>query len=125
MPEEHIAPVVLRPAELLADQPGQGPIWSHTTEQLNVNLLQFRQGQGAAAHINNEVDVLGVVVTGEALLTIGDQEHRVGPGDTFVIPRGAQRSITALSPSFSYLSCHRRRPGLMPTFPVARGGHPE
>jgi mannose-6-phosphate isomerase-like protein (cupin superfamily) len=108
---------VIIPAALLQMATVQGPIWSHTTEDLNINLLRFKAGEGIELHINTEVDVVGVVVEGTGQLIIGSDLQTVGLGHIFIIPRGVPRAIRAMSSIFAYISCHRRRAGLMPHFP--------
>jgi mannose-6-phosphate isomerase-like protein (cupin superfamily) len=92
-----------------------GAIWSLVSTDLNLNVLHFGDGDGVAAHINNEVDVLGLVIAGEGVLDLDGRQERLQPGLLFFIPKGARRSITSRSSDFTYLSCHRRRAGLMPT----------
>src|SRR4051794_26568935 len=73
---------------LLAAASHDGPIWSSSGEQLNVNLIRLSRGAGIEAHINAELDVTIVVVQGEGLLTLDREERRVQAGDIVVIPRG-------------------------------------
>ena len=109
---------VIAAAELLQTANVQGAIWSHTTDDLNINLLRFTAGDGVDLHINSEVDVLGVVIEGVGQVLNGNTVQTVERGDSFIIPRGTPRAIRAVSPSFAYVSCHRRRAGLMPQFPT-------
>jgi quercetin dioxygenase-like cupin family protein len=92
-----------------------GAVWSLASKDLNLNLLHFRSGDGVAAHINNEVDVIGLVIAGEGTLDLDGRQERLQPGRLFFVPSGARRAIISRSSDFSYLSCHRRRAGLMPT----------
>ena len=92
-----------------------GAIWSLVSTDLNLNLLHFEEGDGVAAHINNEVDVIGLVIAGEGTLDLDGRQEHVQPGQLFFVPKGVRRAITARSSDFAYLSCHRRRAGLMPT----------
>ena len=108
---------VITPAALLEMATVQGPIWSHTTEDFNINLLRFKAGEGIDLHVNPEVDVIGVVVEGAGQRIIGSDIQTVELGHIFIIPRGAPRAIRALRAIFAYVSCHRRRAGLMPQFP--------
>jgi quercetin dioxygenase-like cupin family protein len=110
-------PPVLALPSVVAQATHDGPIWSYTSEQLNLNLLRFHQGDGIPRHCNSELDVAILVITGEGLIVIDGAEVRVAPGSALVIPRGAERSITALSSEFAYLTCHQRRAGLQPTLP--------
>jgi len=92
-----------------------GPVWSWSSDELNINLLRFDHGDGVAAHVNREVDVLGVVVAGEGVLIMDGVSYPLRPGMAFCIPKGVERALHSAGGPFSYLSCHRRRPtGLMP-----------
>ena len=95
--------------------PGRGPIWTQQTEDLNVNLLRFRRGEGVDEHVNNEVDVLLVGVDGTGDIVINGNGCTLAAGQLVIIPKGAVRSIRATAEFFSYLTCHRRRAGLMPS----------
>ncbi len=92
-----------------------GAIWSLVSTDLNLNLLHFGDGDGVAAHINNEVDIIGLVIAGEGTIELDGRQERLRPGRLFFVPKGARRAITSRSSDFMYLSCHRRRAGLMPT----------
>ncbi|HEV7127171.1 MAG TPA: cupin domain-containing protein [Ktedonobacterales bacterium] len=97
-----------------------GPAWSLSSADLNLNLLRFSAGDGVAAHVNAEVDVIGVVVAGEGVLVLDDREEPLYTGALFFIPKGARRALRAVGGDLAYLSAHRRRAGLMPT---PRGTH--
>jgi quercetin dioxygenase-like cupin family protein len=99
---------------LLAGAAHDGPIWSLNSEQLNINLLRFGAGEGIPPHTNGEVDVLIVIVEGEGQLMLDDEERPIRAGEAVLIPRGARRAISCVSGVLAYLSCHRRRSGLMP-----------
>jgi mannose-6-phosphate isomerase-like protein (cupin superfamily) len=88
--------------------------WSTRSADLNVNLLHFRAGDGVAAHVNTEVDVLLVGVSGEGEVLVGEAIYPLGVGRVVLIPKALERSIRATSDHLSYLSCHRARRGLMP-----------
>ena len=92
-----------------------GPQWGHESEDLNVTLLSWPRGHTIAEHLNSEVDVVIVAVWGEAEITVDDELHRLATGTALLIPKGARRAVSAIS-DFSYLSIHRRRRGLMPSF---------
>lgn len=92
-----------------------GAVWSLASADLNLNLLHFSAGDGVETHSNREVDVVGLVIAGEGILELDDRQERLRPGLLFFIPKGARRAIRSASADFAYLSCHRRRAGLMPT----------
>jgi quercetin dioxygenase-like cupin family protein len=107
-------PEIIALAERLAATPGPGPVWTHTSADLNVNLLSFREEQGVPPHINDEVDVLVIGVAGAGLVEVDGRAHRLAAGDLLMIPKGARRSLRSAGGPFAYLTCHRRRGGLMP-----------
>ncbi|HZU11638.1 MAG TPA: cupin domain-containing protein [Chloroflexota bacterium] len=110
MPAEYVFPL----AEILETTNAQGAVWSHEGRDLDVNLVFFRGVEGVETHVNDEVDVLGVVLEGEGVLTVDGTETRIHGGEAFYIPRGARRSIRAAGWQVAYLSCHPRRRGLRP-----------
>lgn len=94
--------------------------WSTRSLDLNVNLLHWAAGRGVAAHINTEVDVLLVGVAGEGEVLVDGERYPLRPGRVVLVPKGRERATLATSEHFSYLSCHRARPGLMPAARVPR-----
>ena len=104
----------------LLDQMGaQHLLGSLASSDLNVNLVTFTGEDGIEEHTNNEVDVLVVAMHGTGVLTIDGEETRLETGHAVIIPKGSARSIRANGERFAYLTCHRRRQGLMPK-PFAR-----
>ncbi len=93
----------------------QGAVWSLGSTDLNLNLIHFVAGDGVAAHVNAELDVVGVVISGEGTLEVDGAQHELRPGMLFFMPKGARRAISARTDDFAYLTCHRRRAGLMPS----------
>jgi quercetin dioxygenase-like cupin family protein len=98
-----------------------GALWSLVTADLNLNLVHFASGDGVAEHINAEVDVVYVVVAGCGSLSVQGVGHAVRAGMLALVPRGARRAIESASDDFAYLTCHRRRAGLMPRRAEPRG----
>jgi quercetin dioxygenase-like cupin family protein len=92
-----------------------GPAWTRRSDDLDVNLLVFGAGDGVAEHRNDEVDVLLVGIMGKGTVTIDGQSHQLEVGQVILIPKGARRGTRAVGERFSYLTCHRRRPGLQLT----------
>jgi quercetin dioxygenase-like cupin family protein len=90
-------------------------VWTHVGDDLNINVVHWPAGGGVAEHVNHEVEVLIVGVVGQGQVTISGQLYAIGPSVLVVIPKGTPRSIQSRSPSFAYLSIHRRRAGLWPT----------
>lgn len=107
-----------------AEDSAEAVPWSTRSADLNVNLLHFRAGDGVAPHVNAEVDVLLVGVAGEGEVLVGAEIYPLRRGRVVLVPKGLERSTRARSEHFSYLSCHRARPGLMPAPRLPReGGH--
>jgi quercetin dioxygenase-like cupin family protein len=92
-----------------------GPIWSVNSEQLNVNLVRLPTGDGIAPHRNSEVDVVLVIFEGSGELIVDGVPYPLFPGRSVVVPRGATRAMRCTAGPLVYLTCHRRRPGLMPS----------
>ena len=93
----------------------RGPLWTHQSADLNVNLVALDAGQSLAESVNAEVDVLLVGVAGEGVVTVDGQPLRLAAGRALVIPKGARRALASAGGRFAYLTCHRRRAGLWPT----------
>lgn len=102
-----------------------GPAWSLATGDLNLNLVRLPPGDEIPGHINAEVDVVYLVVAGSGNIALGAAgaevdagarvtEHAMAPGGLFVVPKGLHRAIRASEQGMVYLTCHRRRAGLMP-----------
>lgn len=102
-------------AALARERTERGPLWTHASADLNVNLVALHAGQRLAESVNAEVDVLLVGVAGAGVVAVDDQRLRLGAGEALVIPKGARRAIEAPGERFVYLTCHRRRAGLWPT----------
>src|SRR5215213_10161988 len=87
-----------------------GVIWTlEGSADLNANLVRFETAGGVQEHLNDEVDVLIVGVSGTGTVHVDGKEYPVSNGTLVFIPRGAQRSTRAASEDFAYLSVHRRR----------------
>ena len=101
-------------AAALRQASGDGPIWSVNSEQLNVNLIRLPTGDGVAEHVNTEVDVVLVIFEGSGEIAVDGASYPLGPGLALVLPRGARRAMRCIAGPLVYLTCHRRRAGLMP-----------
>ena len=88
----------------------EGVVWAlEGSKDLNANLVLFGAGGGVGEHVNDEVDVLIVGVSGSGSVRIEGEEHPVSNGVVVFVPRGARRYTRATSEGFAYLSVHRRR----------------
>lgn len=101
-------------AKLARSAPGRKPVWSHQSADLNLNLVSCTAGQGIRSHVNAEVDVVLIGIDGSGSIEIDGHVHAIGPGQIVIIPKGSRRAMHADSDRFAYLTCHRRRAGLMP-----------
>ena len=97
-----------------AERGGVGALWSLVTPELNLNVVRFAAGDGVAEHTNNEVDVVAVVLNGTGTVAIDGREEHVAAGSLCYMPKGSRRTIRAGEGELVYLTCHRRRMGLMP-----------
>lgn len=98
-----------------AREPGRyGTIFAFESADLDFNLVYFDNGEGVPPHVNDEVEVAGVVLRGEGVLTLDGVEYRLRLGHFFFIPKGSARGLRSTHADFVYLSFHRRRPALMP-----------
>jgi quercetin dioxygenase-like cupin family protein len=87
-----------------------GVIWTlRESSDLNANLVRFEAGGGVGEHINDEVDVIFVGVSGTGSVLTNGEKHRLSAGTLLLVRKGARRSTLALSEGFSYLTIHRRR----------------
>ena len=97
--------------EIAASAAGQtGVVWTlEGSIEFNANLVRFEAGGGVGEHVNDEVDVIVVGVSGSGSVKVDGEEHPVSNGTMILVPRGARRSTRATSGDFAYLSVHRRR----------------
>ena len=99
-----------------------GPVWSRQSEDLSLNLVVFAAGDGVAEHVNAEVDVLLVGVAGEGVVEVDGRAMLLRTGHAILVPKGARRATLAAGDRFAYLTCHRRRGGLLPSLGRRGGG---
>src|SRR5262245_11138267 len=111
LPPENVIDI----AASLRQTSNDGPIWSMNSEQLNVNLLRLPTGDGIAEHVNNEVDVVLVIFEGSGDLTVDGVTYPLSPGRVLLVPRESTRTMRCTAGPLIYLTCHRRRAGLMPS----------
>ncbi len=105
------AEVVLHPREALATAgEREGVVWTlEGSNDLNTNLVRFGAGRGVGEHVNDEVDVVFVGVSGAGDVIVDGQEHTLDAGKLVFVPKGARRSTRGTSEDFAYLTVHGRR----------------
>jgi mannose-6-phosphate isomerase-like protein (cupin superfamily) len=94
---------------VLAAATSNGPQWSDECEDLDITLLFWREGDHIAEHVNSEVDVVLIGLTGQGIVKVAGQEQVLTPGTLLIIPKGVPRSVTAGVGGFGQLNIHKRR----------------
>jgi quercetin dioxygenase-like cupin family protein len=96
--------------EIGGENCGPGVVWTlEEGDELNANLVRFPAGEGVGEHVNNEVDVLVLGVSGTGTVRVEEDEYALTNGTLVFVPRGATRSTRGDSDDFAYLTVHRRR----------------
>ncbi|TCM36189.1 hypothetical protein [Kribbella sp. VKM Ac-2568] len=101
--------------ELVEDpRVSRGARWtlSEPGRQLDANLIHLRPGQRVDTHTEPDLDVLLVTVAGAGTVGTPDGLRSLAEGNLVWLPHGSTRNITAGVDGLSYLTVHRRRPGL-------------
>ncbi|HEY3561758.1 MAG TPA: hypothetical protein VGL05_30040 [Kribbella sp.] len=100
----------------LAEDPaaGSGARWklAEPGRQLDANLVHLPAGRRIEQHVEPELDVVLVVVAGDGTFGTADGPQQVAAGNLVWLPHGSARDLTAGADGLSYLTVHRRRPGL-------------
>ncbi|MEQ1822170.1 MAG: cupin domain-containing protein [Fimbriimonadaceae bacterium] len=89
-------------------------IWSIETEDLDVTLLSWDDCGGVAPHVNSEVDVVMIVLSGSGLVKVGDEQQNLDAGAIIVIPKSLKREVHCTSKRLTYLNVHKRRRKMQP-----------
>ena len=114
-PEQPTVRVLADLHELVDDSPvPSGARWTlaEPGRQLDANLIHLPPGQRVDTHTEPDLDVVLVVVAGGGIAGTPDGEQRLADGNIVWLPYGSTRNITAGDSGLSYLTIHRRRPGL-------------
>ncbi|GAA2939571.1 MULTISPECIES: hypothetical protein [Streptomycetaceae] len=103
--------------DLLASAaPGErGALW-HLAEQgreLDANVVHLPPNAGVGEHQEDLLDVLLVVLAGGGSLRTGGDTLDLAPTMVTWLPRTSRRALEAGPEGLTYLTVHRRRPGLM------------
>jgi quercetin dioxygenase-like cupin family protein len=97
------------------EQQRAGVIASLVGTDLNVNLVRLAPDDYLDAHVNTEVDVLLVGIGGAGIVELDSGTEPLDATGVVYVPKNTRRGIRAGSQGVTYLTCHRRRGGLMPT----------
>ncbi|MET9717282.1 hypothetical protein ABZZ46_17985 [Streptomyces rochei] len=95
------------------DAPG-GALWrlAEAGRQLDANVVRVPPGGRVGTHTEPDLDVLLLVLDGEAALVRADGERPLRAGALTWLPHGSARGIAAGPNGMTYLTVHRRRPGM-------------
>jgi quercetin dioxygenase-like cupin family protein len=86
-----------------------GVVWSAPPADLNANVVVLPADTYIDEHVQDEVDVLFVILSGEGEITVDDVAHAVTGQQLLLIPRNARRSVRASRWGLVYLTVHRAR----------------
>lgn len=91
-----------------------GAVWrlAESGRQLDANLVRLPPDERVALHVEPDLDVLLLVVTGAGALATDEGERQVDAGALVWLPHGARRGVAAGPDGLVYLTVHRRRPGM-------------
>lgn len=113
-------------ALLDAASDGSGVLWklAEAGRQLDANVVHLPADTRVGTHTEPDLDVLLLVLSGDGVLGggVGDPPQKLAAGTLMWLPRGSTRSITAGPDALSYLTVHRRRPGMQIRPAPARDG---
>jgi len=91
-----------------------GAVWRLTEpgRQLDANIVRMPSGQRVETHAEPDLDVLLLVVAGDGTLVAPDGPCSLVEGSLVWLPHGSTRGLVAGRRGMSYLTVHRRRPGM-------------
>jgi quercetin dioxygenase-like cupin family protein len=91
-----------------------GAVWrlSEPGRQIDANIVRIPSEQRVDTHAEPDLDVLLLVVAGDGTLITPEGPHPLGEGSLAWLPHGSTRALEAGPRGMSYLTVHRRRPGM-------------
>ncbi|MFD8522689.1 hypothetical protein ACFV2D_22145 [Streptomyces capillispiralis] len=94
--------------------PSAGALWrlAEPGRQLDANVVHLPAGQRVDTHREPDLDVLLLVLGDTGILTGADGPHSLPAGTLTWLPHGSTRSLAAGPEGMTYLTVHRRRPGM-------------
>ena len=110
-----VVPRILGDARAITASPASGgALWklAESGRQIDANVIHLPGGQRVDAHAEPDLDVLLLVLAGDGVLGAGDQTLDLTSGTILWLPHGSSRSLAAGDNGMSYLTVHRRRPGM-------------
>lgn len=115
MPELAAVRILANLQELIDDPSAAGGArWTlaEPGRQLDANLVHLPPQQRIDTHTEPDLDVLVVVVAGAGLVSTPAGQQSIAEGNVVWLAHGSTRAITAGDDGLSYLTVHRRRPGM-------------
>ncbi|MFF9350923.1 hypothetical protein [Streptomyces sp. NPDC014734] len=105
---------------------GRGALWqlAESGRELDANLVRLPPGAEVGEHQEDVLDVLLVVVAGGGRAVSGGEALGLTPTTVLWLPRTSRRALAAGPDGLTYLTVHRRRPGLTIKPAVAPAGRP-
>jgi quercetin dioxygenase-like cupin family protein len=91
--------------------PTRGPVWGGASEDLNATKLVWPAGERVAEHVADR-DVVYVVLSGSATLTVDGAEHELSAGEVLIVAKGTRRALVVGAGGVEYITVHLRREGL-------------
>lgn len=97
----------------LQDAPA-GAVWrlAESGRQLDANLVHLPAGEGVRTHAEPDLDVLLLVVAGHGTMDTAEGPMTLAGGALCWLPHGSTRSVSAGAEGLTYVTVHRRRPGM-------------
>ncbi|PRH76710.1 hypothetical protein C6N75_24150 [Streptomyces solincola] len=91
-----------------------GALWrlGRRNRQLDANVVRVPPGSPVGDHVEAQVDVLLVVVSGSGTLMLDGARREVSRGVVVYLPRGARRAVEPGADGIVFITAHRRRSGL-------------
>ena len=91
-----------------------GALWrlAESGRQLDANVVHLPAGHRVDTHREPDLDILLLVLSGTGTLTADDGTHPLPTGVLTWLPHGSARSLAAGPDGMTYLTVHRRRPGM-------------
>ncbi|MFE5191537.1 cupin domain-containing protein [Streptomyces sp. NPDC056628] len=114
-PEEEPLARLLCDVTTLTDAPASaGVLWrlAEPGRQLDADVVHLPPGRRVGTHVEPDLDVLLLVVAGEGTVTGLGGDQPLATGGLLWLPRGSRRALAAGERGLSYLTVHRRRPGM-------------
>lgn len=98
----------------LGSQAPSGALWrlAEPGRQLDANVVRIPAHGRVDTHTEPDLDVLLLVLDGTATLVRTDGEEPLRAGVLTWLPHGSTRAVRAGAQGVTYLTVHRRRPGM-------------